>query len=187
LKDDDLGTGNISEDARGRWYINICAIAKHKPMKQIAMFNALVGIDLGLKDFAATSNGTIIEAQKFYRGAQAKLAVAQRANKQQRVKAIHAEIANRRKNFHHKLSTRLVHGYGAIFVGNVNDSALAKTDQAKSVLDAGWNAFRTMLQYKCDPAGVWFDEVNEAYSTQTCSECKRHWPQKPGRSAKSDH
>ena len=173
LKDYDLGTGNISEDARGRWYINICATPKHKPMKQIAMFNESVGIDLGLKDFAATSDGTIIEAQKFYRGAEARLAVAQRANKKQRAKAIHADMANRRKDFHHKLSTRLVNGYGAIFVGNVNASALAKTNQAKSVLDAGWSAFRTMLQYKCDRAGVWFDEVNEAYSTQTCSCCKK--------------
>ena len=102
-----------------------------------------------------------------------KLAIAQRANKKDRVKAIHARIANRRKDFHHKLSTILVTSYGAIFVGNVNASALAKTNQAKSVLDAGWSAFRTMLQYKCDHAGVWFDEVNEAYSTQTCSCCKK--------------
>jgi transposase len=42
---------------------------------------------------------------------------------------------------------------------------------AKSVLDAGWSTFRTMLQYKSDDAGVWFEEVNEAYSTQTCSAC----------------
>ncbi|MGU7785039.1 RNA-guided endonuclease InsQ/TnpB family protein [Burkholderia sp. PU8-34] len=44
---------------------------------------------------------------------------------------------------------------------------------AKSVLDAGWSLFRTMLQYKSDDAGVWFEEVDEAYSTQTCSCCKR--------------
>jgi putative transposase len=43
---------------------------------------------------------------------------------------------------------------------------------AKSVLDAGWSAFRTTLQYKCADAGVWFEEVNEAYSTQTCSCCR---------------
>jgi putative transposase len=59
-----------------------------------------------------------------------------------------------------------------VFVGNVNVSALAKTRQAKSVLDAGWSAFRTMLLYKCDDAGVWFAEVDEAFSTQTCSVCK---------------
>jgi transposase len=52
------------------------------------------------------------------------------------------------------LSTRLVKAIGAIFVGNVNASALAKTPQAKSVLDARWSAFRTMLQCKCADAGV---------------------------------
>jgi IS605 OrfB family transposase len=100
-----------------------------------------------------------------------KLAVAQRANKKHRVKAIHAQIANRRKDFLHKLSTRLVKENGAIFVGNVNAAGLAKTKMAKSVLDAGWSTFRTMLQYKCDNAAVWFEEVNESYSTQTCSSC----------------
>lgn len=173
LKQYDLGPGSISEDARGNWYINICATPKQKPMHQMALFSDSVGIDLGLKEFAATSDGSKIEAQKFYRELEGQLAIAQRANKKDRVKAIHAKIANRRKDFHHKLSTRLISSYGAIFVGNVNACALAKTNQAKSVLDAGWSAFRTMLQYKCDVAGVWFDEVNEAYSTQTCSCCKK--------------
>ena len=173
LKQYDLGPGSISEDARGRWYINICATPKQKAMHQMALLRDSVGIDLGLKEFAASSDGSKIEAQKFYRELEGQLANAQRANKKDRVKAIHARIANRRKDFHHKLSTRLINSYGAIFVGNVNASALAKTHQAKSVLDAGWSAFRTMLQYKCDRAGVWFDEVNEAYSTQTCSCCKK--------------
>ena len=110
-------------------------------------------------------------AQRLYRGAEVKLAVAQRAKKVKRVKAIHAQIANRRKDFLHKLSTRLVKDNGAIFVGNVNASGLAKTKMAKSVLDAGWSIFRTMLQYKSDSAGVLFEEVNERYTTQTCSDC----------------
>ena len=84
---------------------------------------------------------------------------------------IHAKIANRRKDDLHKDSSAFVKGYGAIFVGNVSASALASTRMAKSVLDAGWATFRTMLQYKCDSAGVWFEEVNEAFSTQTCSAC----------------
>ena len=83
------------------------------------------------------------------------MAIAQRANKKARVKAIYAKIANRRKGFEHKLGTRLVRAYGAIFVGNVSASALAKTTQAKSVLDVGWSIFWTMLQSKCDEAGVW--------------------------------
>jgi len=87
------------------------------------------------------------------------------------VQAIRAKIANRRKDFLHKLSTRLVKANGAIFVGNVNAPAPAKTRLAKSVLDAGWSAFRTMLLYKCADAGVRFAEVGEAFSTQTCGVC----------------
>lgn len=165
-----LGTGSFGEDSRGRWYLNVTVEIKKKPMPDVAP--KAVGIDLGLKDFMATSDGDKAEAQRFYRELEPALAIAQRANHKQRVKAIHAKIANRRKDALHKLSTRLVREHGAIFIGNVNASALAKTRQAKSVLDAGWSAFRTMLQYKCDDAGVWFEEINEAYSTQTCSCCK---------------
>src|SRR5450631_778398 len=128
-----------------------------------------IGIDLGLRRFAAFSDSGLppIDAGRFYRDLEPALARAQRARKIQRVRSIHAKVSNRRKDFLHKLSTCLVKGHGALFVGNVNASALAKTRQAKSVLDAGWSAFRTMLQYKCAHAGVWFEEVDEAFSTQT--------------------
>ncbi|MEO6321365.1 MAG: transposase [Polaromonas sp.] len=167
LADYKLRSGSFSQDARGRWYANLCVEVEAEKSSGTAS----VGIDLGLKDFATLSNGEKVEAQRLYRGAQAKLAVAQRANKGRRVKAIHAQIANRRRDFLHKLSTRLVKDNGAIFVGNVNASGLAKTKMAKSVLDAGWSTFRTMLQYKSDSAGVLFEEVNESYTTQTCSSC----------------
>ena len=161
------GSGSFNQDARGRWYANICV----EVAAVQSTGTASIGIDLGLKDFAAMSDGTKIEAQRIYRGAEVKLAIAQRAKKKVRVKAIHAQIANRRKDFQHKLSTVLVSKNGAIFVGNVNASGLAKTNMAKSVLDAGWTSFRTMLKYKSDSAGVLFEEINEAYSTQICSSC----------------
>ena len=211
----ELGSGSFSEDSRGRWYLNVTVKRPVFVGPQLPRQARSVGVDLGLKDFMATSDGEKVEAQRFYRGLEADLAVAQRANKKQRVKAIHAKIANRRKDALHKLSTRLVNEYGAIFIGNVNAAGLAKTRMAKSVLDAGWSTFRTMLlrlsvcsstrrsrrplgrraashwsppfaslrlrdversqsapqQYKCDDAGVWFEEVDEAYSTQTCSCC----------------
>jgi transposase len=54
-------------------------------------------------------------------------------------------------------------------VGNiVNAAALAQTGHAKSVLDAGWSTLRTLLSYKCDDANGRFEEVDEAFSTQTC-------------------
>ncbi|WP_336601635.1 transposase [Paraburkholderia bengalensis] len=132
-----------------------------------------VGIDLGLKDFAATSDARVFGLERHYRRLEAKLGKAQRARKKTRVRALHAKIKNSRKDRLHKLSTALVKEYGAIFIGNVNASALARTRMAKSVLDAGWSLFRTMLQYKGDCAGVWFEEVDERYSTQTCGCCNR--------------
>jgi putative transposase len=53
----------------------------------------------------------------------------------------------------------------AIFIGNVSSLKLVKTKMAKSVLDAGWGTLKTLLEYKCDHAGVVFQEINEAYST----------------------
>ncbi len=63
----------------------------------------------------------------------------------------------------HKLSRALIEEYSAIFIGNANALELAKTRMAKSVLDTGWNSFRAMLQYSCDYAGVWFDEVMRTF------------------------
>lgn len=168
LSDYQLRSGSFSEDARGRWYLNV-TVDVNKPEKTAG--SASVGIDLGLKDLAAMSNGQKVEAQQCHRDLEPALAVAQRAGHKDRAKAIHAKISNRRKDFLHKLSTRLVKEHGAIFIGNVNASGLAQTNMAKSVLDAGWSAFRSMLQYKGDDAGSWVKEVNEAYSTQECSVC----------------
>jgi IS605 OrfB family transposase len=178
----DLRAGNFSEDSRGRWYLNVCvpnfpgaAGERYRPFAESILDRSVpsLGVDLGLKRFAAFSDVAMapIDAECFYRDLEPALARSQRARKPKRTRTIHAKVANRRKDFLHKLSTRLVKANGAIFVGDVNASALAKTRQAKSVLDAGWSAFRTMLLYKCDDAGVWFDEVDEAFSTQTCSVC----------------
>ena len=65
----------------------------------------------------------------------------------------------------------LTQAYGAIFVGIVSSSKLVKTKMAKSTLGAGWSSLKTMLEYKSRQAGVIFEEVNEAYSTQICSSC----------------
>jgi len=164
-----FGAGSFSEDARGRWYLNVTVEKTKKPKSQ---GKAAVGIDLGLKDFMATSDGVKVEGARFHRDLEGKIASAQRAGRKNRVRALHAKISNRRKDALHKLSTALVKQYGAVFVGNVNAAALAKTRMAKSVLDAGWSTFRTMLRYKCDDAGVWFDEVPEMHSTVTCSACE---------------
>jgi putative transposase len=169
LKSYPIRAGNLCEDARGRWYLNACvAVPSGEPRSSAGRD---VGIDLGLEDLVATSVGEKVLAPQFYRSLEPKLAIAQRAGKKGRARAIHAKIANRRRDSLHQFSTRLVRAYDIIYVGDVSAAALVKTPHAKSVLDAGWSVFRTMLRYKCDFAGATFAEVNEAFSTQTCSVC----------------
>ena len=165
-----IRAGCFSEDARGRWYLNAVVRVK-RAEKPAPAPTQDVGIDLGLKDLLATSDGIKVEAPRFYRDLEGQLASAQRAGKRDRVRAIHARIKHRRADHLHKLSRALVRDHDAIFVGNVNASALAKTRLGKSVLDAGWSAFRTQLRYKCHQARVVFEEVDEAGTTQTCSRC----------------
>lgn len=173
LKDYKFGAGSFSEDARGRWYMNVTVEVKRSEKLQTSVLEqSALGIDLGLKDLMTGSDGSKVEAESFYRDLEPALAVAQRAHKDKRVKAIHAKISNRRKDFLHKASSHIAASHAAVFVVDVNASALAKTNMAKSVLDSGWSTFRTMLRYKCDDAGVWFKEVKESYSTQECSHCQ---------------
>jgi len=171
-----ISAGSFNQDARGNWYINVPV---QVPMADKPAGTKAIGIDLGLKDLAVTSDGEKVEAQRFYRDLEPALAVAQRAGKTKRVKAIHAKVANRRKDHLHKLSTRLVQENAAIFVGDVNSAALAKTTMAKSVLDAGWSMFRQQLAYKAIRQRVLLQEVNESWTTQTCSTCGALPPERP--------
>ncbi|MDY7218816.1 transposase [Denitrificimonas sp. JX-1] len=160
-------SASFNEDARGRWYFNVVVDVEVEPSKG----QDRIGIDLGLTDTATCSDGTKLEAGRFYRGLEEKLAIAQRSRNKTQVKTIHAKIANRRKDALHKFSRTLVNRCGEIYVGNVSSLKLVKTTMAKSVLDAGWGQLKTMLDYKCAHAGIVFKEVNEAYTTQTCSSC----------------
>lgn len=162
----ELRAGSFSQDARGRWYLNVAVEVEAKPSAGISS----VGIDLGLKTAAVCSNGDSL-ASRTYRKHEPALAIAQRARKKDRVRAIHAKIANVRKDAMHKFSTKLVKENAAIFVGNVSSKAMIKTRMAKSVHDAGWSLFKTILEYKCNDAGIVFEEVNESYTTQICSSC----------------
>jgi len=84
---------------------------------------------------------------------------------------LHAKIKNQRKDALHKFTTTLCNEYGAIFVGDVSSTKLAKTTMSKSVYDAGWGILKSMLKYKAIARSAWFSEENEAYATQLSSCC----------------
>ena len=159
-------SGSFNEDSRGRWYFNVVVEVEVDQSKG----SGLIGIDLGCKETATDSNGDGIKGRE-YRALETELGIAQRAKNKSRIKVIHAKIKNRRQDSLHKYSRKLVDNNAAIFVGNVSSLGLVKTKMAKSVLDAGWGSLKTMLEYKCAHAGVVFEVINEAYTTQTCSCC----------------
>lgn len=160
--------GSFSQDARGRWYINItCEIENNlEPAKENS-----IGIDLGLKDLATTSDGQKFKANRYYRKYERLLSLAQKDGKKKRVKSLHAKITNSRKDTNHKISHELTRDNNVIVVGNVSSSKLVKTNMAKSVLDAGWSQLKNFLEYKAIRRQGKVIEVSEYLTTQTCSSC----------------
>jgi putative transposase len=158
--------GAFVEDARGKWWVCF-----HVEVDSLPTGTGEVGVDLGLKTLATCSDGGKIANPMAYRQFEAKLGTAQRAGNRARAKAIHAKICNQRKDYLHKASAKLANANRLIVVGNVNAAGLAKTRMAKSVYDAGWSMFRNMLRYKASRHGAQYLEVDEAFTTQTCSRC----------------
>jgi putative transposase len=160
---------SFARDARGNWYLNIAIEIADVAARDI---KSGIGIDLGLKQFAALSNGETIPNDRFGRAAADKLAKAQRARKHKRhISKLHAKVANARADFQHKVSLDIARRFDYIAVGDVSSVNLAKTKMAKSVYDASWSSFKNMLRYKAIAHGATFEEVNESFSSVTCSAC----------------
>jgi IS605 OrfB family transposase len=163
-----LRQGSFSQNALGEWFINI---AVETASTDVPAEHAVVGIDLGLKSAATTSDGDVLEASQFYRGIEPRIAQAQRRGHKRQAKRLHLKAKNRRADALHKFSTKIVAQYQNIRIGDVSSSKLAKTKMAKSVLDAGWYMLKTQLQYKGQQAGRSVEVVDEAYTTRACSNC----------------
>lgn len=160
--------GSFCEDAQGRWYVNFVC---EDTTPERAKTGKQAGIDLGLKTLATLSDGVELSRANLTNKFAVKLAGAQRARKKKQVTRIHAKIKNTRKDWSHKATTLLTREYDTLVVGNVSSSRLKKTKMAKSVSDAGWADFKTMLSYKAVRLGIVYLEVNESFSTVTCSGC----------------
>ena len=165
-----INTCELVQDARGRWYA--CITVKEFP--KLKSGTGKVGTDLGCKDAATCSDGTVLATKVTHKYAN-KLATAQRANNKKRVRAIHAKIKNTRQDLIHKFSTSLIKDNALIVIGKLSSKTFTSTKLAKSVYDAGWFELKRQLDYKCKHAGCHYIEVNESYTTQTCSNCgSRH-------------
>jgi len=160
--------GCFAQDALGDWWLCLPVIAE--AAQSVAPREA-VGIDLGLKAVATTSDGDALEAARFYRGAEQKIAQAQRRGHKRQAKRLHRKAARRRVDALHKFSRKIVDQYQKIVVGDVSAPKLARTWMAKSVLDSGWGMLKAQLLYKGEHAGRTVEVVDERYTTRACSAC----------------
>lgn len=168
LLDNKFRDGCFAQDACGDWWL--CVPVEIKSEQSIAPREA-VGVDLGLKTIATTSDGETLEAGRWTNAHAGKLANAQRRGHRRQAKRVHRTIARQRADALHKFSTRIVNQYQKIVVGDVSSTKLVKTKMAKSVMDSGWGILKRQLAYKSEHAGRSFSVVNERNSTRTCSSC----------------
>ena len=165
----------------GKWFACFAIEVKTAPLPATG---EVVGIDVGISSFATLSNSEQIENPRFYRKDEAALAKAQRRMSKfekgtpQRRKArrvvsrIHERIRNRRHNFVHQEARRIVNRFEIIAVEKLNVKGMAKNHcLAKSIGDASWTMFRTILAHKAASAGRRYAEVSPAYTSQDCSGC----------------
>jgi len=160
--------GEFAQDAVGDWWL--CLPVKVEAECTVAPQEE-VGIDLGLKTIAVTSDEDYLEAGCWTRRFAGKLASAQRRGHKRQAKRIHRKIARCRADALHKFSRKMVDRYQKIVVGDVSSQKLVKTRMAKSVLDSGWGMLKRFLAYKCEHAARSFEVRDERYSTVTCSNC----------------
>lgn len=166
LSNYNINTCELVQDSKGNWYA--CVTVKNYPKQTCG--TSSVGLDLGCKDSVSTSDGNKLATKFTHKYAQ-QLATAQRANKKKQVCKIHAKIKNSRLNAIHQFTSKLVKDNALIVMGKLNSSNFTKTKLAKSVYDAGWYELKRQLDYKCKHAGCQFVEVDEHFTTQTCSCC----------------
>jgi putative transposase len=174
----------IVKDAAGRYHASFVVTTKQDETLPAA--DSEVGIDLGLTHFAVLSDGTKVAAPRFLRQAARRLARLQKAlsrkakDSNNRRKAVikvaraHAKVADTRRDWQHKLSTAIIRDNQAVYVEDLCVVGLGRTRLARSVHDAGWAAFSSMLEYKAGRYGRGFARIDRWRPTsRTCSECGR--------------
>lgn len=172
----------IKKEATGKWFCNFVVECEEKEGKEGVK---AVGIDMGIREFCVLSTGERIENPKFYDELEEKLKKAQRrlSKKEEgtevwhkvrrRIARIHEKIKNKRKDFLHKLSKRIVDEYDIIVVEDLGIQGIVQDSRfmAKRIYDASWGEFIKMLEYKAKAMGKRLVKVEAKGTTRRCSGC----------------
>ncbi len=185
-----IKTASITKKADG-YYVTLSLEDSTVPtIKPDFNPDSITGIDVGLKDFLTTSEGETVSIPQHYRKAQKRLRVIQKRvsrrkkGSNRRLKAVkqlgrqHKKIADKRKDFHFKTANNLLKKYDVIAVEDLNVKGLSRTRLAKSVLDAGWSSFLSILTNKAENAGLLVIPVKASGTSQDCSNCDVKVPKK---------
>jgi putative transposase len=176
-------TVTVSKDPCGRWYVSF-AVDVDDP-EPLDASGATVGVDMGLRDFAATSDGDKVAnprhldrkaknlARYQRRMARCKKGSNNRAKAKAKVARAHRKVRAARADFLHKTSTRLVGDHDVIVIEDLAVKNMVKNRSlAKSISDCGWGTFRRMLEYKADKWGRTLIVIDRWFpSSKTCSNC----------------
>ena len=173
----------VSREPDGRWYVTF-AIDEIAP-EPLAQTGHAVGVDLGVQDFAVTSDGQKIAnprhlerkarslARYQRRLARCRTGSANRAKAKAKVARAHRKVRDARRDFLHRASTRLVRGNDLIVIEDLAVRNMVRNRHlARVISDCGWGEFRRQLEYKCRRYGRQLVVIDRWYpSTKTCSAC----------------